>query len=86
MGLEFKATCDRGRDHSGPFFSLTARVRQLGSAKTSPVDRLRVVGVFCEHCLRSGVVAFRLADFGIGGKDAASKRESCGNGAGMVRE
>lgn len=58
MPLELKVSCDSC--HKGPdvlpvpFFSLYVRVRQVGPGKTSRVDRLHVVGIFCEGCLGSG--------------------------------
>jgi len=57
VALVFKATCDKGSDHPGPFFSVYMRVAQIGSRKGGRlVDRLKVAGVFCFRCLDSGSV------------------------------
>ena len=86
MGLAFKATCDGGSEHSGPFHLVTVRIRQLHSGKTSPFDRTRVLGVFCEECIKSGAIRVSLASFENDDSAPASLRESCGSGAGGVRE
>jgi len=58
MPLEFKAACDKGSGHSGPFFSVYVRVVQLGSRKRGRlVDRLKLAGLFCFDCLDSGSVS-----------------------------
>lgn len=55
MGLAFKATCDKGSEHSGPFFSVYIRVVQIGSRKGGRlIDRLKTAGIFCFCCLDSG--------------------------------
>jgi hypothetical protein len=88
VAVQTKVTCDsapKGSEHSGPFFSLYVRVRQIGAGKTSPADRLRAVGVFCEKCLQAGKVALP-ADLACvsavdGSEGAGTAREHCGSGS-----
>ena len=71
MGLEFKATCDKGPDHPGPFFSVYIRVKEVRAGKGGSrnvkrlFDRLRIAGVFCARCLDSGALTVSLPQFGI---------------------
>lgn len=58
MGLDFKATCDKGSDHPGPFFSVYIRLKQIGSRKGAPLlDRLKLGGLYCFKCLQTGRIA-----------------------------
>jgi len=61
MALEFKAACDKGSDHPGPFFSVYIRLKQIGSRKGGPlVDRLKVAGVYCFKCVQTGRIGVSL--------------------------
>ena len=87
MGFEEKVSCDgKGPDHKGPLHFVTVRIRQLHSGKTSPFDRTRSLGWFCEGCLKSGAVRLLLASFQNDGARPVNLRESGGSGAGRVRE
>lgn len=86
MGLEVKATCDKGAGHPAPFFHASVRLRQLHSGKTSSFDRSRILGVFCAECLRSGAIRLSLPSFENDGSKPVNLRESCGTGAGRARE
>jgi hypothetical protein len=58
VGLDFKATCDKGSGHLGPFFSVYIRLKQIGSRKGAPLlDRLKVAGVYCFKCIQTGRIA-----------------------------
>lgn len=56
MPIDVKVSCDSGSSHEGPFFSVMVRMRQVGVPHGDRVDRMKVMGVYCQDCIEAGIV------------------------------